>query len=577
MSLALRTRAYSTPTLAQSRRQNMKLWANVAGKLGRQNFPEWIESWGQKPFYNTGYVLTALTASSFFVPGLVYSPWIASGLVSLYWYVGITDMRQVRHAVRRNYPVLGNIRYILENIAPELHQYIVEGPLEGVPYTKEERSMAYRRSKPHTNHSMPFGTRLDVSQPGYQWVHHSLYPVTVPEEAERVVIGGPACLQRYSASRLNISGMSYGALSSRAIVALNMGARMGHFYHNTGEGGLSTHHLEHGGDLVWNVGTGYFGCRTMDGKFDAAAFAERAILPQVKMIELKLSQGAKPGHGGMLPADKITPEISSMRIVPMGQDCISPPAHTACPPTATGLLEFVQKLRNLSGAKPVGIKLCVGRPDELAELVAAMVQTGIKPDFITVDGSEGGTGAAPIEFSDSVGMPMMEGLTLVNGLLRGAGIRDEITVIASGKILSAFSIVRAFALGADVCNSARAFLFSLGCIQALKCNSNKCPTGITSSDPKLVQGLDILDKSKRVYRFHNSTLHMAMELIGAMGLDSPAKLEPRHIMKRVSVSHVASFEELYPSVEPGSLLAGSAPNHFQKLWDDAVAKLKRGG
>ncbi|KAJ3205568.1 hypothetical protein HDU82_005120 [Entophlyctis luteolus] len=502
----------------------MKLWANVAGKLGRQNFPEWIESWGQKPFYNTGYVLTALTASSFFVPGLVYSPWIASGLVSLYWYVGITDMRQVRHAVRRNYPVLGNIRYILENIAPELHQYIVEGPLEGVPYTKEERSMAYRRSKPHTNHSMPFGTRLDVSQPGYQWVHHSLYPVTVPEEAERVVIGGPACLQRYSASRLNISGMSYGALSSRAIVALNMGARMGHFYHNTGEGGLSTHHLEHGGDLVWNVGTGYFGCRTMDGKFDAAAFAERAILPQVKMIELKLSQGAKPGHGGMLPADKITPEISSMRIVPMGQDCISPPAHTACPPTATGLLEFVQKLRNLSGAKPVGIKLCVGRPDELAELVAAMVQTGIKPDFITVDGSEGGTGAAPIEFSDSVGMPMMEGLTLVNGLLRGAGIR-----------------------------------------------------GITSSDPKLVQGLDILDKSKRVYRFHNSTLHMAMELIGAMGLDSPAKLEPRHIMKRVSVSHVASFEELYPSVEPGSLLAGSAPNHFQKLWDDAVAKLKRGG
>ncbi|KAJ3298210.1 hypothetical protein HDU79_000098 [Rhizoclosmatium sp. JEL0117] len=539
-------------SLSESRRENMKLFLSVAGKLGRTNFPEFIEHWGQVPFYRTGYALSAIAASSFFFSGFTsVVPYLISSAVAGYWYVGITDMRQVRHAVRRNYPVLGNFRYLLEGVGPEFHQYIVEGPLEGVPYTKEERSMAYRRSKPHMNHSMPFGTRLNVESVGYEWCNHSFFPTVVPHEKERAVIGGKDCLQKYSASLLNISGMSYGALSSRAVQALNKGAKMGHFYHNTGEGGLSPYHIQEGGDLVWNIGTGYFGCRTLEGKFDPVMFAEKAKLPQVKMIELKMSQGAKPGHGGLLPADKITPEISQMRNVPMGEDCASPPAHRAYPPTPQGLLSFIVKLRELSGGKPVGIKLCVGRVDELTALIHAMQSTGIKPDFITIDGGEGGTGAAPVEFSNSVGMPMMEGLILVNGLLRGAGIREDIKIIVSGKILSAFSMVRAWALGADVCNSARAFLFSLGCIQALKCNSNKCPTGITTSDPNLMQGLDVIEKSKRVYRFHNTSLHVAMELVGAMGLDDPHKLEPRHIMKRVSNTEVKTFEEMYPSVPMG--------------------------
>ncbi|KAJ3127851.1 hypothetical protein HK100_009524 [Physocladia obscura] len=543
-------------SLSQSRRANMKLWSTLAGKFGRTNFPDWIESWGPKPFYHTGYALVAVAASSFVVAGVgSFVPYAISAIVGGYWYVGITDMRQVRHA---------------NNIGPELHQYIIEGPLEGVPYTKEERSMAYARSKPSSTQSMPFGTRLDVNAVGYEWCAHSFFPTTVPHTSERTIIGGKDCLQKYNASLLNISGMSYGALSSRAILALNSGAKRGHFYHNTGEGGLSPYHLENGGDLVWNIGTGYFGCRTMDGKFDAQMFAERATKEQVKMIELKMSQGAKPGHGGLLPADKITKQISEMRNVPMGEDCVSPPFHTAYPPTPEGLLSFIVKLRNLSGGKPIGIKLCVGRIDELASLIHAMQVTGIKPDFITVDGGEGGTGAAPVEFSNSVGMPMLEGLTLVNGLLRGAGIRQDIKVIASGKILSGFSMIRAFALGADICNSARAFLFSLGCIQALKCNSNKCPTGITTSDPDLMQGLDVIEKSKRVYRFHNSTLHVAMELVGAMGLDDPHKLEPRHVMKRISTREVASYEELYPSVSIGSLVAGEGSKRFQGIWDQAV-------
>ena len=453
-------------------------------------------------------------------------------------------------------------------LRPEIRQYFIEADDSEKPFDRHHRAVAYQRAK-DVRDTLPFGTRRDVYSPGYEWANHSMFPCNLDITKGRVVIGGKDCLQKYDASILNISAMSFGALSDAAIRTLSTAAKMGSFYHNTGEGGISRFHLEGGGDLVWNVGTGYFGCRTVDGKFNPEKFAENATKPNVKMIEIKLSQGAKPGHGGLLPGAKVTQYIAEARGVSTGVDCHSPPRHSAFS-SADGLVSFIKQLRDLSGGKPIGFKLCVGRPEEFTAIVAAMVDRQIFPDFITVDGAEGGTGAAPPEFSDSIGSPLVEGLTLVDSVLIGAGIRDQIRIIASGKVLSGFSIVRNLALGADVCNSARAMLFALGCIQALKCDTNKCPTGITTQDPELVKGIDVGSKSVRVMNFQKKTVEAAMDIIGAIGVESCEQVKREHIMKRISIGKSMSFAELYPVPTPGSLMSQSGPKLIQEAWNSGV-------
>ncbi len=465
---------------------------------------------------------------------------------------GVADMVQTRQAVRRNFPVIGHMRYLLEKIRPEINQYFVESNHDGTPFSRHDRSVIYQRAKGDVD-TLPFGTQLDVYAPGYEWINHSLAPVHVDPEKSRVLVGGPDCRQPYSASVFNVSGMSYGSLSKNAILALNAGARRGGFAHNTGEGGLSPHHLEPGGDLIWQVGTGYFGCRDRTGRFSVEEFSKRALLPAVKMIEIKLSQGAKPGHGGILPARKLTPEIAEIRGVTLGQDVLSPPAHSAFS-TPEGLLRFVQQLRDASGGKPIGFKLCVGKRHEFLGIVKAMLATGITPDFITVDGAEGGTGAAPMEFSDSVGTPLDEGLSFVHNALVGAGVRPHIRVIASGKINTGFQIATKVALGADMCSAARAMMFAIGCIQALRCNTNQCPTGVATQNPELVKGLHVGDKSVRVARYHNETVKSFFEVLGAAGLSGPDELKPWFIMRRVGATEIRSYHELYPPMEAGALL-----------------------
>eukprot|EP00939_MAST-03C_sp_MAST-3C-sp1_P005395 g5395.t1 len=452
------------------------------------------------------------------------------------------------------------MRYLFEVLRPEIYQYFVEGDQDGRPFSREQRSQAYQRAK-NINATMPFGTRKDVYEEGYEWILHSLFPCEVKEENSRTLIGEARCRQPYSAAILNISAMSYGALSDNAILALNRGAKLGNFYHNTGEGGISRFHREGGGDLVWNIGTGYFGCRDVEGNFDLARFRENANIPAVKMIEIKLSQGAKPAHGGMLPKEKITNEIAEARGLGPApwKDCNSPPMHSAFR-NPYEMAEFIGTLREESGGKPVGLKLCVGRPEEFAALLQAFIEVGNSPDFITVDGGEGGTGAAPPEFSNRLGAPLVEGLTAVNGLLRGANLRKDIKVIASGKIVNGWDLVRTIVLGADVCNSARAMMFALGCIQALQCSSNKCPTGITTSKKYLMSGLDVEDKSIRVHQYQGKTVHAALEIVGACGLEHPSQLGPSHIRRRTSGIHAETFADLYPPVEHGSLLSGVSGN-----------------
>jgi glutamate synthase domain-containing protein 2 len=436
--------------------------------------------------------------------------WIIAGL----FIVGIYDVIQKKHAILRNFPVVGHFRYILESISPEIQQYFIESNTDGRPFSRNLRSLAYRRAK-NVSDTHPFGTQRDLNGVDYMALRHSIYAVSPDKTDARVMIGGHACLQPYDASIFNISAMSFGSLSSNAIRALNLGAKKGGFYHNTGEGGISSYHRQ-GGDLVWQIGTGYFGCRDEHGNFDDAKFAEKAAFPEVKMIELKLSQGAKPGHGGVLPSIKNTAEIAEIRGVVKGTTILSPPSHSAFQ-DANGLIEFVGKLRELSGGKPIGFKLCIGRTEEFSAICKAMVSHQIFPDFITIDGAEGGTGAAPLEFSDSVGLPLEPSLIFVRGTLVKFGIRDKIKIIASGKALSAFSILKYIALGADLCNSARGFMFSLGCIQALRCNTNDCPTGVATQKASLVKGLVVTDKSERVYNFHKNTIHALKELLGASG------------------------------------------------------------
>jgi len=478
--------------------------------------------------------------------------------------LGIVDMTQSRQAVRRNFPVIGHGRYLLERIRPEINQYFIESNLDGKPFSRNERSVVYQRAKGELD-TLPFGTQKDVYAPGYEWINHSLAPKEPDHTAQRIMVGGPACTAPYSASVFNVSGMSYGSLSKNAVLALNTGAKMGNFAHNTGEGGLSPYHLAPGGDIIWQIGTGYFSCRTKDGRFSLDEFTKRATLPQVKMIEIKLSQGAKPGHGGILPAKKLTQEIIDIRGVEPGKDVISPPAHTAFD-SPRGLVEFVAQLRTASGGKPVGFKLCVGKRREFMGIVRAMLETGITPDFITVDGAEGGTGAAPMEFSDFVGTPLNEGLSFVHNALVGAGVRDRIRVIASGKVHTGFQIATKVALGADMCNAARAMMFAIGCIQAMRCNSNQCPTGVATQDPELVAGLHVGDKSARVARYHKETVKSFFEVLGAAGCERPSDLKAWNIMRRISATEIRNYSEIYPAIEPGSLLRDGASGPLARAW-----------
>ncbi|MFK7855017.1 MAG: FMN-binding glutamate synthase family protein [Granulosicoccus sp.] len=485
--------------------------------------------------------------------------------------LGLIDMWQTEHTIRRLYPFLGRFRYMLESIRPEIQQYFVESDISGSPIPREFRSLVYQRAKGDRD-TRPFGTIFDVNRPGYEWINHSLMPKHAHDLDPRVQFGGDRCAKPYLASPLNISAMSYGALSGNAIRALNKGAKLGGFSHNTGEGSLSPYHLEAGGDIVWQIGTGYFGCRTEDGSFNPELFQENASKDEVKMIEIKLSQGAKPGHGGILPAAKLTEEIARIRHVPMGQDVVSPPSHSAFS-TPTELLAFVEKLRDLSGGKPVGFKLCIGRRDEFLAICKAMLVTGKVPDFITVDGGEGGTGAAPTEMTNSVGTPLRDALIFVNQALIGIGLRDQVRLIASGKILSAFHLLRVIALGADTANSARGMMMALGCIQARSCNTDHCPTGIATQDPARSKGLVVSDKATRVANFHRATIENLAELLAAAGLDSLDQLEPRHINHRIQGTDIKTYAQLYPGIEPNCLLDESTvPETWKDDWQFATSE-----
>jgi len=470
----------------------------------------------------------------------------------LLFLVGLRDRMQVRHSILRNYPLVGHLRFLLEYVRPEIRQYFIESDLEASPFSRMQRSLVYQRAKGEPD-QRPFGSELDVHAIGFEWINHSLAPTSIASPDFRVTIGAD-CAQPYSASVLNITGMSFGALGGHAIRALNLGARQGGFAHDTGEGSISAHHREHGGDLVWQVASGYFGCRRPDGSFDPDRFAEQAREPQVKMIELKLSQGAKPGHGGMLPAAKVTTEIAAARGVPVGVDCISPAAHSAFR-TPVEMMQFIEKLRQLSGGKPVGIKLCIGHPWEWFALCKAMLKTDLVPDFIVVDGTEGGTGAAPVEFSDHVGAPLQEGLLLVHNTLVGLNLRERIRIGAAGKVVSAFDIARMHALGADWCNAGRAFMFSLGCVQARSCHTGRCPTGITTHDPLRQSALVVEDKAGRVYRFHRNTLHALRELVQAAGLNHPGEIRATHIVRRGDNQQVHLLARSLAFLRPGRLLA----------------------
>ena len=506
---------------------------------------------------------------------VVFSPWwlLAEIVFVPLVLLGIYDYFQPKHSILRNYPLAGRMRFLMEGMGPELHQYLVENDTDGRPFDRDTRSVIYQRAK-NVADKKPFGTERDVYDSGYSWLTHSISPrpmVADPEADLRVIIGGPQCTQPYSASVLNISAMSFGALGEAAVRAMNQGAKAGGFAHDTGEGGLSKYHAEAGGDLIWQIGTGYFGCRDANGDFDPEAFQKNATLPQVKMIEIKVSQGAKPGHGGILPAAKVTAEIAEARLVPQGQDVFSPTYHKAFS-TPLELCAFIAQLRELSGGKPVGFKLCVGDPREFGGIVKAMLQTGIYADFIVVDGGEGGTGAAPLEFSDSLGAPLNEGLLVVQNTLVGAGIRDLMKIGASGKMVTASAMARAMALGADWCNSARAFMFAVGCIQSQRCHTNQCPVGVTTQDPKLQRALIVPDKAERVHNYHRNTVHALAELIAAMGLDHTSELRPYHAVRRVSEFQALAFEEIYDFVKPGALIEGTGPARFQAFWDQASAE-----
>jgi len=510
-------------------------------------------------------VLLALVSAALMAwyPGWRWAFAVFAGLSAL----GTWDLLQTRSTLRRNYPLLAYIRYFLESIGPEIRQYFIQSDLQEVPYSRRQRALVYQRAK-HVNDVIPFGTENDVYGARYEWINHSMLPTHIPSHDFRIRVGADTA-QPYDVSVFNISAMSFGALSANAIRALNAGAKRGNFYHDTGEGSISPYHRENGGDLVWEIGSGYFGCRNDDGSFSEERFVRNAIDPQVRMIEIKLSQGAKPGHGGVLPAAKVSAEIALTRHVPQGEDCVSPASHSAFS-TPVGLLEFVARLRKLSGGKPTGFKLAIGHPWEWFGVAKAIHESGILPDFIVVDGGEGGTGAAPAEFVDHIGVPMHEGLMLVHNTLVGLGLREKIKLGAAGKITSAFDMARTLAIGADWCNAARGYMFALGCIQSLSCHTDRCPTGIATQDPARWKKLDTGDKSTRVFQFHDNTVRALRDMLCAAGLEHPCQLGPEHILRRVSPTEVRSLAALYRFLEPGELLA-KVPEHavFRDFWASA--------
>ncbi|HXI05367.1 MAG: FMN-binding glutamate synthase family protein [Bradyrhizobium sp.] len=478
--------------------------------------------------------------------------------------LGIRDVMQKPHAVLRNYPISAHIRFLLEEIRPEMRQYFFESEKDGMPFSRDTRAVVYQRAKMVLD-KRPFGTQEDVYREGYEWMHHSVAPKVSSGEKFRVTVGGPDCAKPYSLSVFNISAMSFGALSPNAVRALNAGAKKGGFAHDTGEGGVSPYHREAGGDIIWEVGSGYFGCRNRDGSFNPELFAKIAGDEQIKMVELKISQGAKPGHGGVLPAAKVSEEISKIRGVAMGEDCISPASHRAFS-NPLEMMQFVAEMRRLSGGKPAGFKMCVGHPWEFLAICKAMQESGIYPDFIVVDGNEGGTGAAPLEFMDHLGMPMREGVNFVHNALIGIGARDRIKIGAAGKIATAFDMARAMAIGADWCNSARGFMFALGCIQSLSCHTDRCPTGVATQDPLRNRALAVPHKTERVYNYHHATLHALAELLAAAGLEHPRDLRPIHFSQRTSTTEVRTFAKLYPALRPGELLDGTQDPRFRDAW-----------
>ncbi len=533
------------------------------------------------PLHSTLQKLHAST-SLLFMPR--YLVWLLcwAGLAVAFWWpslalglpmlalalLGLHDVLQSRHSLLRNYPVAGHVRYLLETFRPEIRQYFIENDRDEVPFSREQRALAYQRAKGETD-TRAFGSTVNLYADGSDWMVQTLQPLQITHTDFRIRIGGPDCLQPYSASVFNISAMSFGALSANAIRALNKGAALGGFYHDTGEGSISPYHLEHGGDIVWEIGSGYFGCRTEAGRFDLERFAQKAALPQVKMIEIKLSQGAKPGLGGLLPAAKITPEIAQTREVPMDRDCVSPPGHTAFD-SPRGLVRWIGELRAHSGGKPVGFKLCIGHPWEFMAIVKAMQAEDCYPDFIVVDGSEGGTGAAASEFLDSVGTPLRDGFLFVHNTLVGTGLRERIRIGVSGKLISGFDVARMLAMGADWCNSARGFMFALGCIQARACNTDRCPTGVATQDPVRQKALNIPDKADRVRQFHDRTLRALGEIMGAVGVTHPDELEPYHVVRREADGQVKLYSKHYFYMLPGELLTGACRSSiYTQLWDMA--------
>ena len=516
-------------------------------------------------------VVTSILILITFGLGYFMNPnwYVFLGILLILVFMGYQDMYQKKQTIRRIYPLLGRLRYVLEELRPKFYQYFIESDIDGRPFHRVDRSTIYQRAKKELE-TIPFGTQLDVYAEGYEWICHSVAPKAFEtlNHDPRFIVGNKDCKQPYSSSVLNISAMSFGSLSANAVEALNGGAKIGGFAHNTGEGGISSYHLKQGGDLIWQIGTGYFGCRNDDGTFNPDLFAEKSKIPQVKMIELKISQGAKPGHGGILPASKNSEEIAAIRHVKPHTKIASPPFHSAFD-TPLEMIQFIQKLRELSDGKPIGFKICIGHKSEFMAICKAMKHLDIYPDFITIDGGEGGTGAAPQEFSNYVGAPMIDGLAFAQNVLVGMGIRKHVKLIASGKVSSGFHIARAIALGADGCYSARAMMMAIGCIQALLCNTNRCPTGITTQDPKLTIGLVVDDKKVRLANYHRKVIESFVELLGASGLDEAKNLTRSHIYRRISLNEMITYEGLFPSAKPGSMLEGEMQEKYKEDWANA--------
>ncbi len=511
-----------------------------------------------------------LVTAAVVVAALLFSAgwWAAVVVVGIFALIALYDVAQRRHSILRNYPVLGHMRFLLEKIRPEIQQYFIERNFDGRPYDRDTRSIIYERAK-GIHGEKAYGTELNVNEVGYEFVLHSAAPKEPPKEQPRVRVGGPDCTQPYDMALLNVSAMSFGALSANAILALNAGAKAGGFAHDTGEGGLTKYHLEHGGDLIWEIGSGYFGARTKNGSFDPEMFRDKAAQAQIKCVSLKLSQGAKPGIGGVLPAAKVTKEIADARNVPQGEKCVSPPAHKVFS-TPRELVQFLARMRELADGKPTGVKLCVGYRHELLAICKAMAEEQITPDFIVVDGSEGGTGAAPLEYEDHVGTPLTDGLIMLHNALVGTGLRERIKIGASGKVASGNDIVKRLMQGADYTNAARAMMQALGCIQSQKCHTNACPVGVATQDPRRQRALVVTDKAPRVARYQAATVAQAQEMIGSLGLSGPGELNPAMLMRRIDHVHTASYLELYDWLAPGELLA-APPGDWAADWAAASA------